>query len=120
MSENASNNKNVRNDEIDLLDLFRRMGRTLNRWGHALGKALLISLVFLLKRWLPFGLSIAAGIGVSYILKTTSTSSYTSDMVFRNNLVLIDKLTLKDNSGTTSELISKINKLHTFCLENNS
>ena len=120
MSENASNNKNVRNDEIDLLDLFRRMGRTLNRWGHALGKALLISLVFLLKRWLPLGLSIAAGIGVSYILKTTSASSYTSDMVFRNNLVLIDKLTLKDNSGTTSELISKINKLHTFCEENNS
>jgi hypothetical protein len=41
-------------------------------------------------------------------------------MVFRNNLVLIDKLTLKDNSGTTSELISKINKLHAFCEENNS
>ena len=41
-------------------------------------------------------------------------------MVFRNNLVLIDKLTLKDNSGTTSEIISKINKLHTFCEENNS
>jgi len=120
MSEITSNNKNVRDDEIDLLDLFRRMGRKLNRWGHALGKALLISLVFLLKRWLPLGLSIAAGIGVSYILKTTSASSYTSDMVFRNNLVLIDKLTLKDNSGTTSELISKINKLHTFCEENNS
>jgi hypothetical protein len=120
MSEITSNNKNVRDDEIDLLDLFRRMGRTLNRWGNALGRALLISLVFLLKRWLPLGLSIAAGIGVSYILKTTSASSYTSDMVFRNNLVLINKLTLKDNSGTTSELISKINKLHTFCEENNS
>ena len=68
MSEISSNNKNVRDDEIDLLDLFRRMGRTLSRWGHAMGRALLISLVFMLKRWLPLGLSIAAGIGVSYLL----------------------------------------------------
>ena len=120
MSEISSNNKNVRDDEIDLMDLFRRMGSTLSRWGHAIGRALVITLVFILKRWLPLGLSIAVGIGISYLLKNTSASSYTSDMVFRNNLVLIDKLTLKDNSGTTSELISKINKLHTFCLENNS
>ncbi len=119
MSENTTFNKNVKDDEIDLLDLFKRMGRTLIRWGHALGRALLISLIFMLKRWLPLGLSIALGIGVSYLLKTTSASSYTSDMVFRNNLVLIDKLTLRDNSGTTSEIVSKINKLHTFCLENN-
>ena len=120
MSEISSNNKNVRDDEIDLMDLFRRMGRTLSRWVHALGRGFLITLVFILKRWLPLGLSIVVGIGISYLLKNTSASSYTSDMVFRNNLVLIDKLTLKDNSGTTSELISKINKLHTFCLENNS
>lgn len=120
MSEITANNKNVRDDEIDLLDLFRRMGSTLNRWGQALGRAFLISIVFLLKRWLPLSLSVAAGIGISYFLKTTSASSYTSDSVFRNNLVLMDKLTLRDNSGTTSDIISKINKLHTFCIENNS
>jgi len=120
MSENTTNNKNVRDDEIDLPDLFRRMGRTLNRWGKALGRAFLISIVFLLKRWLPLGLSIAAGIGLSYLLRTASASFYTSDIVFRNNLVLLDMKKLRDNSGTTSELISKINKLHTFCLENNS
>jgi hypothetical protein len=120
MSEIASNNKNVRNDEIDLLDLFGRMGKALNRWVHSLGKVFLISVVFLLKRWLPLGLSIALGIGASYLLKTTSLSFYTSDMVFRNNLMLIDKLTLKEISGTTSEIISKISKLHNFCLENNS
>jgi hypothetical protein len=120
MSEIASNNKNVRDDEIDLLDLFRRMGRTLNRWGHVLREAFLISIVFLLKRWLPLGLSIALGIGVSYLLKTTSKSFYTSDLVLRNNLIIVDKLTLKEISGTTSEIISKINKLHNFCLEDNS
>ncbi|HEX7492794.1 MAG TPA: hypothetical protein VF346_01130 [Bacteroidales bacterium] len=120
MSEIASNNKNVRDDEIDLLDIFRRMGKALNRWVHALGKVFLISLVFLLKRWLPLGLSIVLGIGASYLLKMTSLSFYTSDMVFRNNLMLIDKLTLKEISGTTAEIISKINKLHNLCLENNS
>ena len=111
---------NVKDEEIDLLDLFRRMGLTLNRWIHALVKAFLISFVFLLRRWLPLGLSIAAAIGVSYMMKSTSASFFNSDLVFRNNLVLMDKLKMRDNSGTTAELISKINKLHTFCLDNNS
>ena len=118
MSE-ITTNKNVKDDEIDLLDLFKRMGRTLSRWGEALGKAFLMSVVFLMKRWLPLGLSVAAGIGISYLLKTSSASFYTSDLVFRNNLALMDKKTLRDNSGTTSEIISKINKLHAFCSENN-
>jgi hypothetical protein len=118
MSE-ITTNKNVRDDEIDMLDLFKRMGRTLNRWGMALGKAFLISVVYILKRWLPLGLSVVTGIGISYLLKTSSASFYTSDLVFRNNLALMDKKTLRDNSGTTSEIISKINKLHTFCSENN-
>ena len=118
MSESTSN-KNVREDEIDLLDLFKRMGRTLNRWANTLGRAFLISVVFMLKRWVPLGLSLVTGIAISYILKSTSPSFYTSDLVFRNNLIQMDKKTLRDNSGTTSEIISKINKLHTFCSETN-
>src|SRR5665647_1630953 len=101
MSENLTN-KNVRDDEIDLLDLFRRMGRTLNRWGKALGRAFLITIVFLFKRWLPLGLSIILGIAASYLLKTTSESYYSSDM------------TLRSNAAPTSEIISDINRLHTF------
>src|SRR5664280_3213142 len=120
MSENMTPDKNVRNDEIDLLDLFKRMGRTLNRWGNALVEAFLVSVVFLLRRWLPLGLSILAGVGISYFLKTSSASSYTSDIVFRNNLSVMDVKTRRDNTGTTSELISKINKLHSLCSENNS
>jgi hypothetical protein len=115
MSDNTNNNKNVSDDEIDLLDLFRRLGRTLSRWANALGKAFLISVVFIIKHWLPLLLSIVAGIGVSYFLKTTSTSSFTSDLVFRNNLAQMDKKKIKDISGTTSEIISKINKLGTLC-----
>jgi hypothetical protein len=101
MSENTSN-KNVRDDEIDLLDLFQRMGRTLNRWGHALGRIFLIATVFFFRRWLPLVLSVAAGIGLSYIQKTASPSLYTSDMIIRNNVV------------PNSELISYINRLKTY------
>jgi hypothetical protein len=118
MPENTTN-KNVRDDEIDLLDLFKRMGKTINRWANALSMAFLKSVVFLLKRWLPLGLSLIIGAGVSFFLKSTSASFYTSDAVIRNNLVKTDVKTMRDKSGTTVEIISKINKLHTFCAENN-
>jgi hypothetical protein len=108
MSENTNNTKNVRDDEIDLLDLFRRMGKTLSMWINALGRAFLISVVFLLKRWLPLGLSIALGIGASYLFKFTSDSSFSADLVLRNNTV------------SNADMISYLNRLHTYCLENNS
>jgi hypothetical protein len=101
MSEDTTN-KNVRNDEIDLLDLFNRMGRTIRRWLNALGRAILISIVFLVRRWLPLTLSIIAGIVVAYIMKTTSPSIYTSDMVLRSNVI------------ENSQMISYINRLQTL------
>lgn len=107
MSENTLN-KNVKNEEIDLLDLFKRTGRMLNRWTKALGRAFLIITVFLFKRWLPLGISIVLGVGVSYLIKTTSDSFYTSDLVLRNNLV------------SNSDMISFLNRLHIYCKENNS
>ena len=117
MPDNTTNNKNVRDDEIDLLDLFKRMGRALTKMFNALGKAFLISVVFLIRRWLPLGLSILAGIGVSYYLKNASTSSYTTDLVIRNNLAQLDRKGLRDVSGTTYELYSKIGKLHELCMK---
>jgi hypothetical protein len=106
MSE-INETKNVRDDEIDLLDLFRRMGRTLGRWANALGTAVLISIVFLLRRWLPLTVSLILGIGVSYLMKRASESYYTSDLI------------LKTNATSTDEMIAYINRLHTFCSEGN-
>ena len=106
MPENTTD-KNVKDDEIDLLDLFRRMGRTLNRWANTLGRAFLITVVFLLRKWLPLGLSIVLGVGASYFLKMTSDSFYTSDLVLRNNTV------------SNSDMISYLNRLHTFSKEKN-
>ena len=107
MSENATN-KNVKDDEIDLLDLFRRMGRTVSRWISALGRAFLISIVFLLKRWIPLGISIIAGICFTYFLKFSTDSFFSSDITLRSYVI------------ATSEMISYINRLHTYCEEGNS
>jgi len=107
MSENTSNNKNVRDDEIDLLDLFRRMGKTLSRWANAIGRAVLISIVFLLRRWLPLTISVILGVGASYLLKYTSPPSYQSDLI------------IKPNSVTTAEVSEKIKKLQGYVLEKN-
>ncbi len=106
MSENTPN-KNVREDEIDLLDLFRRMGNTISGWLNGLGRAFLISSVFLLKRWIPLGISVVLGLGASSLLKVTSDSFYTSDLVLRNNLV------------SNSDMISYLNRLHTYSKEHN-
>ena len=113
MSENNNNSRNVSNDEIDLLELFRRMGKTLGNWAHAIGRAFMVSLVFLLRRWLPLGLSIVVGVGISYLMKTSSSSFYTSDLVLKNNLNDIGE------SGTTAEMIATVNKLHSYCKEGN-
>jgi hypothetical protein len=106
MSENTLDKKN-NNDEIDLLDLFRRMGNTIGGWAKAMWRAFLISVVFLLKRWIPLGISLIAAVGVSYLLKTVSESFYTSDMVVRNNVL------------SNADMIAYINRLHTFCKEDN-
>jgi hypothetical protein len=119
MSDNNTNKKVTDNNEIDLLELFRRIGNALKSGFIAIGRATLISIVFLLKKWLPLGLSIMAGLALSYILKSASPSFYTSDLVIRNNLVQINIKTLRDESGTTAEMIAKINKLHQFCTEGN-
>jgi len=106
MSENTTD-KNVKDDEIDLLDLFRQMGKTLKRWANALGKGFLTTTVFMLKKWLPLGLSIVLGVGASFLLKMTSDSFYTSDLVLRNNAV------------SNSDMISYLNRLYTFSKEKN-
>lgn len=120
MSDNSTENKNARNDEIDLLDLLQRIGAAISKGFGLLFRGFMISVVFLLRRWLPLSLSILAGIGVSYFLKSTSASSYTSDMVIRNNLVLPDKKSISENYATSSEIISKVNKLQLLCMDSNS
>jgi hypothetical protein len=106
MSENNLDNR--RNDEIDLLDLFRRIGRSVCSFFNLIGRAFLVSIVFLLRNWLPLAISLLAGVGVSYISKSVFPPIYRGDIVLRTNVV------------PAAEMISYINKLHVYCTEENS
>lgn len=106
MAENPEN-KPARNDEIDLLDLFRRMGNGLSRLFQKLGIAIVISIVFMFRNWIWLTISVALGIGLSFIMKNSLEDFYSSEM------------TISSNAVTANEVISYTNKLHTFCLENN-
>jgi hypothetical protein len=119
MSETTKGPKKAGDDEVDLLELIRRIGMTLRNWGLGLLKGILISVIFLLKRWIPLTISVIAGAILSYVLRSTSESFYTSDMMLRNNLVVVDKKNMSDSYSTTAEMISRINKLHFFSAEQN-
>jgi hypothetical protein len=86
---------------------------------------------------LPVGISIFLGIGTAYLLKITAPPVYTSDLVLRINTrpvldldfratadsrpnsKLASDLVIRKNSSHTADMISYINRLHTYCNENN-
>ena len=106
MSE-TNNTNNISNDEIDLLDLFRRMGRAIARMFSVIGRGILISIVFLIRKWFPLLLSVVLGVGAAFLLKVAIPSFYASDLILRTN------------ATSNSEMIAYINRLHVFCKEEN-
>jgi hypothetical protein len=102
-----SEKKHTGNDEIDLVDVFRRMGRSIGKGIKAIGRWIMISIVFIIRNWLVLGMSIILGIVLAFVLKSISGSFYTSDM------------TIKANAAPASDMISYINRLHNFCTEGN-
>lgn len=101
----ASNDR--KKDEIDLIELFRRAGWTLTRWIKALGRGILISIVFLFRKWIPLTISLLIGAGACYIMKKSFTPYYSSE------------LTIKSNTISNADMIPYLNRLHFFCRENN-
>ncbi|MCU0460414.1 MAG: hypothetical protein MUF36_00150 [Bacteroidales bacterium] len=106
MSE-TTNSKNVRDDEIDLLDIFKRMGNSLGKMFIFLGRWLLISIVFILRNWLPLLVSIVLGGGASYLLRSTSAPIFISEMVLRTN------------TPPASDYIAHVTRLYYFCRDKN-
>ena len=102
MSEDTTN-RPVRNDEIDLLDLFNRMGRTIRKWMNALGRAFLISVVFMVRRWLPLTISLVIGIIIAYFSDKSTNELYKSDLILKNNTV------------PNAEMMQYLDRLHTYC-----
>lgn len=91
--------------EIDLPELFRRFAASLGKMSRAAGRAFLVSVVFLLRRWLPLGLSLFLGFILSFTFWKTSKSYYTSDLMLRVNIEPLN------------EVISYVNRLTTFCIQ---
>jgi hypothetical protein len=105
MSDN--NMINRENDEIDLIDLFRKISDSIINLLKTFGRAIMISFVFLLRNWLPLAFSLFLGVGVSYALKYILKPGFSSEMVLRSNSV------------PAEEMITYVNKLHTYCSEEN-
>ncbi len=99
--------KEIHSDEIDLRDLFNKIGRTLSRWFSAIGRAVLYTIVFLLKNIIPLVISVILGVGLSYAMKWGTRPIYISEMSVRSNSI------------PTSEMISNINQLDILLEENN-
>ena len=97
----------TKNDEIDLLDLFSRLGRSITGVLNGIGHALLHILFFMVRKWLWLGLSVAIGIGASFLIKSSTERLYSSDIILRSNAI------------QNTDMISYINKLHTYCREGN-
>ncbi len=99
--------KETVSDEIDLRDLFNRTGQTISRWFRAIGRAFLISIIFLIRNTLPLILSILAGIGISFALKWSTKPLFVSE------------ITLQSNAASTADMISNINQLYILIHEKN-
>ncbi len=106
MSENTTNN-NLRNDEIDLLDLFNRIGRTIRGWMNSAGRAILITIVFIIRKWIPLSISILLGIVIAYFTSKIAEEVYTSEIILKNNTI------------SNSEMIEYINRLHSYFQQGN-
>jgi hypothetical protein len=96
-----------KNDEVDLLDLFQRMGKTISGWFGKIFKAIIVTIVFLLRNWIPIGLSIIISVALTFIAKKTFTAYYKSEMTIRSNTV------------PNPDMITYINRLHSYFLGNN-
>jgi hypothetical protein len=106
MSKN-SNEHDSRNDEIDLLELFRRIGRTLSKWFRALGTGFLVVVVFFIRNIIPLIFSIIIGVGISYLIKWTTKPVYLSE------------ITLRSNTIPNADMISYFNRLSIFIRQKN-
>ena len=106
MSKNESG-RDINDNEIDLLDLFRKMGRTLTKWIRAIGTGMLVIIVFLLRNSITLICSILLGILLSYAVKWTTKPFFESE------------ITLRSNTVPNSEMITYINRLELINKEKN-
>jgi len=106
MSKNSLSDE-IRDDEIDLLELFRSIGRTIMKWLRVIGTGLLVVIVFFIRNIIPLIFSVIIGAGLSYLLKWTTKPVYLS------------QITLRSNAVPNAEMISYFSKLSVLIKEEN-
>jgi len=102
-----SENKESTNKELDLLELITNLFRTLGHLILSAGRLLLSGVLFLFRKWLPLGISIMIGIGITYAVKKFLPPVYSTEMTCRTNAM------------PNADIIAYINRLHSFCLTKN-
>ena len=107
MSKSIESENRTGSDEIDLIDLFARIGRSIVRGFKATGNGLLHVFFFLIRNSVWLAISLFVGVAVSYFIKLSAEKFYSSDIILRSNTI------------PNADIIAYINKLHTFCQEKN-
>ncbi|NOY37408.1 MAG: hypothetical protein GXO83_07510 [Chlorobi bacterium] len=103
----AEQNKN-KNDEIDLLELFRIIGRKINQMLLWIVRAFLLIIVFFLRNALIISVFIVIGGLIGFAKYKLSKPYYSSEMIVRTNAL------------GAGDFINYVNRLHTLAKDNNT
>jgi hypothetical protein len=108
MTDKESNPRQSRkNEEIDLLQLFKSFGDFIVKVFKGLFNSLLMFVIFSIRKWIYLVLAGIFGLGLSYLLSKTLQDLYYSNLVLKSNVV------------QNQEMISYINRLGSLTSENN-
>ncbi len=85
MATNKNDNEQL--GEIDLIDIFNRIGKWFRKCLITIGNGILKCLAFMYHNFLILIISIIIGFVVSYILKQSEKPLYKSEITFKNNTI---------------------------------
>lgn len=94
-------------DEIDLMDLFSRLGEFIKKAFLGLINIIGFVLVFLLRKWYYFACAVLLTIGTAYLLNKTVKGYYHSDLIMRSNVT------------TNQTIMSSLDKLGGYASDRN-
>ena len=95
--------KGKNEDEVDLPDLFIKLGKSIGNAFKSLGRGFLYVFFFLVRKWLWLVISLFLGVGLSYLIKFSTERLFSSEIMVKSNTI------------SNAEMINYINKLHTYC-----
>ena len=97
----------TKNDEIDLIELFRITGKKIGQLFTGLFRFILLTILFFWRNAILFALIVIVGGAFGFLRYKTTKRYYSSDMIAQINAT---------NAG---EMMSHINDLHNLCREGN-